>query len=88
MKFDFSGRIGGIAAGLLFAAALAQGFAVTGTSSRTAVGEAAGGRSQMTGLVCAAALALLLLYFTGPLRYVPSAAIAAALVPVAEKKSL
>jgi len=62
------------------AAALAQGFAVTGTSSRTAVGEAAGGRSQMTGLVCAAALVLLLLYFTGPLRYVPSAAIAAVLV--------
>lgn len=62
------------------AAALSQGFAVTGTSSRTAVGEAAGGRTQLTGLVCAAALILLLLYFTGPLRFVPSAAIAAVLV--------
>jgi high affinity sulfate transporter 1 len=62
------------------AAALAQGFAVTGTSARTAVSEAAGGRTQVTGLVCAAVLALLLLYFTGPLRFVPSAAIAAVLV--------
>jgi high affinity sulfate transporter 1 len=62
------------------AAALSQGFAVTGTSSRTAVAEAAGGRTQATGLVCAAALTLLLLYFTGPLRFVPSAAIAAVLV--------
>ena len=62
------------------AAALSQGFAVTGTSSRTAVGEAAGGRTQATGLVCAAVLTLLLLFFTGPLRFVPSAAIAAVLV--------
>ena len=62
------------------AAGLSQGFAVTGTSSRTAVAEAAGGRTQATGLVCAAALALLLLFFTGPLRFVPSAAVAAVLV--------
>lgn len=62
------------------AAALSQGFAVTGTSSRTAISEAAGGRTQATGLVCAAALVLLLLYFTGPLRLVPAAAIAAVLV--------
>jgi high affinity sulfate transporter 1 len=62
------------------AAAMSQGFAVTGTSSRTAVAEAAGGRTQATGLVCAAALTLLLLFFTAPLRLVPSAAIAAVLV--------
>ncbi len=62
------------------AAAMSQGLVVTGTSSRTAVAEAAGGRTQATGLVCAAALTLLLLYFTGPLRFVPSAAIAAVLV--------
>ncbi len=67
------------------AAALAQGFAVTGTSSRTAVGDAAGGRTQATGLVCAAALVLLLLFFTAPLRYVPTAAIAAVLVGAALK---
>jgi high affinity sulfate transporter 1 len=62
------------------AAALSQGFAVTGTSSRTAISEAAGGRTQMTGLVCAAALVVLLLYFTGPLQHVPAAAVAAVLV--------
>lgn len=62
------------------AAALSQGFAVTGTSARTAVSEAAGGRTQVTGLICAAILVLLLLFLTGPLRFVPSAAIAAVLI--------
>ncbi|WP_291298332.1 SulP family inorganic anion transporter [Elioraea sp.] len=62
------------------AAALAQTFAVSGADSRTAVADAAGGRTQLTGLVAAATIAAVLLFLTGPLRYVPVAALAAVLV--------
>jgi high affinity sulfate transporter 1 len=62
------------------ASALSQGFAVTGADSRTAVGVAAGGRTQVTGLVAAAAIAMVLLFLTGPLQYVPIAALGAVLV--------
>lgn len=62
------------------ASALSQGFAVSGADSRTAMSDSAGGRTQMTGLVAAAAIAVVLLFFTGPLRYVPVAALGAVLV--------
>jgi MFS superfamily sulfate permease-like transporter len=62
------------------ASALSQGFAVTGADSRTAVAAAAGGRTQVTGLVAAATIAAVLLFLTGPLRYVPIAALGALLV--------
>lgn len=62
------------------ASALSQGFAVTGADLRTAMGAAAGGRTQVTGLVAAASIALVLLFLTGPLRYVPIAALGAVLV--------
>lgn len=62
------------------AAAITQGFAVYGTNSRTAVGEAAGGRTQVTGIVAAAAIAIVLVAFTEPLQYIPSVALAAVLV--------
>ena len=62
------------------ASGLSQGFAVTGADSRTATALAAGGRTQVTGLVAAAAIAVLLLFLTGPLRYVPTAALGAVLV--------
>jgi high affinity sulfate transporter 1 len=64
-------------------AALSQGFAVSGADSRTAMNEDAGGRSQAAGLFAAAAIALVLIFATGPLRYVPQAALAAALVMAA-----
>jgi len=60
--------------------ALSQGFAVTGADSRTATALAAGGRTQVTGLIAAATIALLLLVLTGPLQYVPTAALGAVLV--------
>jgi high affinity sulfate transporter 1 len=60
--------------------ALSQGFAVTGADSRTATALAAGGRTQVTGLIAAATIALLLLFLTGPLQYVPTAALGAVLV--------
>jgi high affinity sulfate transporter 1 len=62
------------------ASALSQGFAVTGADSRTAVADAAGGRTQVTGLVAATAIAFVLLFLTRPLQYVPIAALGALLV--------
>jgi MFS superfamily sulfate permease-like transporter len=65
------------------AAALSQGFAVSGADSRTAMSDAAGGRTRVTGLVAAVAVAVVLLFFTGPLQYVPIAALGAVLVKAA-----
>lgn len=62
------------------AAALSQGFAVTGAASRTAMADSAGGRTQVTGLVAAATIASVLLFLTDPLQYVPIAALGAVLV--------
>jgi high affinity sulfate transporter 1 len=65
------------------ASALSQGFAVSGADSRTAMSDASGGRTQVTGLVAAAAIGIVLLFFTGPLRYIPVAALGAVLVKAA-----
>jgi MFS superfamily sulfate permease-like transporter len=65
------------------ASALSQGFAVSGADSRTAMSDATGGRTQFTGLVAAATIASVLLFFTGPLRYIPVAALGAVLVKAA-----
>jgi high affinity sulfate transporter 1 len=61
------------------AAALSQSFAVSGADSRTAVNDAAGGRTQATGLVAAATLAVVLLFLTRFLRDIPVAALGAVL---------
>jgi len=47
------------------------------------VSDAAGGRTRVTGLVTAAAVAFVLVFLTGPLQYVPSAALGAVLVGAA-----
>jgi high affinity sulfate transporter 1 len=65
------------------ATALSHGFAVSGADSRTAMSDASGGRTQVTGLVAAATIAIVLLFFTGPLRYIPTAALGAVLVKAA-----
>ena len=62
------------------AAALSQGFTVTGSGLRMAVAESAGARTQLAGLVAAAALVLVLLFFTPLLQHVPSVALAAILI--------
>jgi len=62
------------------AAAVSQGFAISGADSRTAMSDASGGRTRVTGLVTAATIAAVLLFFTAPLRYVPDAALGAVLV--------
>jgi high affinity sulfate transporter 1 len=63
--------------------ALSQGFAISGADSRTAMSDASGGRTQVTGLVAAAVIAAVLMFFTGPLQYVPIAALGAVLVKAA-----
>jgi high affinity sulfate transporter 1 len=62
------------------AASLSQSFTVTGSALRTAVAEASGARTQLAGLVAAAALVPVLLFATGPLQYIPSVALAAILI--------
>jgi high affinity sulfate transporter 1 len=62
------------------AAAVSQGFAVSGADSRTAMADSAGGRTQVTGLVAAATIAFVLLFLTRALAYVPVAALGAVLV--------
>jgi high affinity sulfate transporter 1 len=62
------------------AAGLSQGFAVTGADSRTAMSDVMGGKTQVTGLVAAAAMALVLLFLTEPLRYLPGSALGAVLI--------
>jgi high affinity sulfate transporter 1 len=62
------------------AAALSQGFAVTGSGLRMAVAEAAGARTQVAGIVAALALVPVLLFLTGLLQHVPSVALAAILI--------
>jgi high affinity sulfate transporter 1 len=65
------------------AAAISQGFPVSGTESRTAMSYAMGGRSQMTGLVAAAIMAVVLLFLTAPRAYLPKAALGAILIQAA-----
>jgi high affinity sulfate transporter 1 len=62
------------------ASAVSQGFAISGADSRTAMSDATGGRTQATGLVAASSIALVLVFLTGPLRFVPIPALGAVLV--------
>ncbi|GAB4068739.1 SulP family inorganic anion transporter [Ancylobacter sonchi] len=66
--------------GANFAAGLFSGFPVTVSDSRTAINLSVGGRSQMAGLVAAAALASVMLYLNDALRLLPSPALGAILV--------
>lgn len=62
------------------AAALTQGFAISGADSRTAMNDAAGGRTRAAGLFAAVVIAVVLQFLTAPLAYVPVAALGAVLV--------
>lgn len=65
------------------ASAISQAFAISGADSRTAINDANGGRTQVAGLIAAATIAAVLLFFTGPIQYVPVAALGAVLVKAA-----
>ncbi|MEQ1802250.1 MAG: sulfate permease [Gammaproteobacteria bacterium] len=62
------------------AAGLFQGFPISSSSSRTPVAEAAGARTQLTGVVGAVAVALLLLLAPDLLRNLPNSALAAVVI--------
>ena len=62
------------------ATGLFQGFPLSSSSSRTPVAEAAGAKSQLTGLVGAGCLALVLLFATGLFASLPDAALAAVVI--------
>jgi len=61
-------------------AGIAQGFPVTGADSRTAVNNAMGGKTQLVGVVAAAAMLAVLFFLTAPLGYVPITALAAVIM--------
>jgi high affinity sulfate transporter 1 len=65
------------------AAGFFQGFSVSSSSSRTPVAEAAGAKTQATGLVGALAIALMLLLFPNILRDLPDSALAAVVISAA-----
>jgi high affinity sulfate transporter 1 len=65
------------------AAGFFQGFAVSTSGSRTAVADQAGAKSQLTGLIGAASVALLLLVFPSVLADLPQAALAAVVISAA-----
>jgi MFS superfamily sulfate permease-like transporter len=62
------------------AAGFFQGFPISSSSSRTPVAEASGARTQLTGVVGALAVALLLLLAPNLLRDLPAAALAAVVI--------
>jgi high affinity sulfate transporter 1 len=65
------------------AAGLFQGFPISSSSSRTPVAEAAGSKTQLTGVVGAVAVALLLLFAPNLLKDLPSSALAAVVIAAA-----
>lgn len=60
-----------------------QGFAVSASTSRTAVAEQTGAKSQLTGLIGAMLVALMLLFFNGMLADLPQTALAAVVIAAA-----
>ncbi|HEX5264812.1 MAG TPA: sulfate permease [Phenylobacterium sp.] len=76
VKVDPNQEMVGLGAANL-AAGLFQGFPISSSSSRTPVAEAAGARTQLTGVVGALAVALILLAAPTLLQHLPAAALAA-----------
>ena len=65
------------------AAGFFQGFPVSTSGSRTAVAEQAGSRSQITGIVGAAVITLVLVFATGAMQYVPQPTLGAIVIAAA-----
>ena len=65
------------------ASGLFQGFAISSSSSRTPVAAEAGAKTQVTGLVGAGAIVVLLVAFPGLVKNLPSAALAAVVIAAA-----
>jgi SulP family sulfate permease len=65
------------------AAGFSQGFPVGASGSRTFVNDQMGARTQFAGLFAAAVIALILLFLTGPMQYLPEATLGAVIVGAA-----
>jgi SulP family sulfate permease len=65
------------------AAALSGTFVVNGSPTKTAMVESVGGRSQLAHLVTAAVVAFVLIFFTGPLHYLPRCVLSAVVFTIA-----
>jgi len=82
MPVDPNQELVGLGAANL-AAGFFQGFPISSSSSRTPVAESAGARTQLSSLIAAAAIALLLMFAPALLRYVPQPALAAVVIAAA-----
>jgi high affinity sulfate transporter 1 len=78
-KVDPNQEMVGLGAANL-AAGFFQGFPISSSSSRTPVAEASGARTQLTGVVGALAVALLVVMAPNLLRHLPNAALAAVVI--------
>ena len=65
------------------AAGITQGFPIGGSGSRTAVNDQMGARTQLAGLLGAAIAALVLLFLTEQMQYLPKATLGAVIVAAA-----
>ncbi len=65
------------------AAGITQGFSIGASGSRTAVNETLGARTQIAALVAAVAVAVVLLFLTEPIQYLPAAVLAAVIISAA-----
>ena len=62
------------------AAGFTQGFSIGASGSRTAVNDSMGARSQVAGLVAAAAVLAIVVFLTEPVQYLPKAVLGAVIV--------
>lgn len=62
------------------ASGLSQGLPISASDSRTAVSEAAGGRTQMTSIIAALVVAAVMVWLAGLLHYLPSAVLGGILI--------
>ncbi|WP_127959741.1 SulP family inorganic anion transporter [Serratia microhaemolytica] len=60
--------------------ALSQGFAISGASSRTAINDANGGKSQLVSVIAALTIASVLFLFSQPLQFIPVAVLGVVLI--------
>ncbi len=70
-------------AGMGAAAGVTSGFPLGASGSRTTVNDQMGARTQIAGLIAAGAVALVLVFFTGPMQYLPKAVLGAVIVAAA-----
>ncbi len=81
-RFDENVDLVGLGAASM-AAGVSGTFVVNGSPTKTAMVDSAGGRSQVAQLTTAACVAIVLLFLTKPLSYMPSAVLSAVVFVIA-----